>query len=249
MRPERGGLCCPAHEGRTGRKGVPARCGVFFLPERAVRLPWGRFSARESARPLRTARFAVLPGECCHAKRPRIAAGTLFCPRECIDRRAQRLLPPDPANVATQKCPRAAADALFFSRERIERRRQRPLPFCPENVVTQNAPASLRRRFSVRESVSTAALSAFCRPTRQMSPRKNAPRAAGTTFTSEIVPFAARPGERRHAKTPRARRGRFSARESAATAADSALALRPGECRYEKRPRTTRGRFPLHCRA
>src|SRR5699024_6154702 len=114
VRPERGGLCCPAHEGRTGRKGVPARCGVcflseravrllwgrffclresgaatvgtFFLPERAVRLPWGRLSARESARPLRTARFAVLSGECCHAKRPRIAAGTLFCPRECIDR-------------------------------------------------------------------------------------------------------------------------------------------------------------------
>ena len=173
---------------------------------------------------------------------------------------------------------------VFLPARAPDRCGQRALPFCPENVVTQNAPASLRGRFSVRESVSTAALSAFCpptrqmsprknvpallrmrfsfresasnaalsafcRPTRQMSPRKNAPRAAGTTFTSEIVPFAARPGERRHAKTPRARRGRFSARESAATAADSALALRPGECRYEKRPRTTRGRFPLHCRA
>ena len=172
-----------------------------------------------------------------------------FSVRESVSTAALSAFCPPTRRMSLRKNAPSAADALFFSRERIERRRQRPLPFCPENVVTQNAPASLRRRFSVRESVSTAALSAFCRPTRQMSPRKNAPRAAGTTFTSEIVPFAARPGERRHAKTPRARRGRFSARESAATAADSALALRPGECRYEKRPRTTRGRFPLHCRA
>ena len=81
---------------------------------------------------------------------------------------------------------------------------QRPLPPGPRTLPRKNAPASLRGRFSVRESVSTAALSAFCPPTRRMSLRKNAPRAAWALFTSEIARFAARPGECCHENAPRA---------------------------------------------
>ncbi len=105
-----------------------------------------------------------------------------FSVRESVSTAALSAFCPPTRRMSLRKNAPSAAEALFFSRERIERRRQRPLPFCPENVVTQNAPASLRRRFSVRESVSTAALSALCRPTRRTSPRKNAPRAAGTFF-------------------------------------------------------------------
>ena len=210
MRPGAAGCVRPAHEGRTGRKGVPARCGVFFLseravrllwgrffclresgaaavgtfflPERAVRLLWGRFSARESARPLRTAPFAVLPGECCHAKRPRIAAETFFCPRECIDRRAQRLLPPDPSNVATQKCPERCGDT-FFAHESAATVADSALslPSGPAKSPRKNAPAQLRGRFSARESAATAAGNAL----------------------------ALRPGKIAAQKRPRTTRGRF----------------------------------------
>ena len=152
------------------------------------------------------------------------------------------------------------------------------MPFCPANVVTQNAPASLRGRFSVRESVSTAALSAFCRPTRRMSLRKNAPSAAETLFTSEIAPFAARPVECRHAKRPPHRCGGvfFCPRERIERRAQRPLpsgtvnavtknapraawalftseiarfAARPGECCHAKRPRTAAGTPFLPLRA
>lgn len=107
--------------------------------------------------------------------------------------------------------------------------------------------------FSALESAATAAGNALCRPARRTLSRKNAPRAAETLFTSEIAPrlprtapILCRPARRMSpCKNTPALRRRFSFRESAQTAADSAPSLPPGPANVaaQKRPRTAAGMF------
>ena len=108
------------------------------MPPRATEV----FFRPESARPPRTAPFAVRPGEHCRAKMPPRCCGGVFPPGERPDHRKQRPLPPGPANIAAQKRPRAAAE-VFFRPESARPPRTAPFAVRPGERCRAKMPPAL----------------------------------------------------------------------------------------------------------